>query len=75
MFCVTHDVGETQSFPRVLVIEDGKIVEDAPPNILAARPDSRYQALLAAEESVNRDVWEQAEWRQLWMEDGELIEI
>ena len=30
LMCITHDVGETLAFPRVLVIEDGQILEDGP---------------------------------------------
>jgi ATP-binding cassette subfamily B protein len=74
MLCITHDVGETQAFERVLVIENGRIVEDAPPAVLAARPDSRYRAMLDAEETVRRGMWESAAWRRLWIEKGELRE-
>ncbi|MBN1149424.1 MAG: ATP-binding cassette domain-containing protein [Anaerolineales bacterium] len=72
LMCVTHDVGETQSFPRVLVIEDGRIVEDAPPAELAARPDSRYRSLLEAEEAVRRSMWASADWRRFTIADGRL---
>jgi ATP-binding cassette subfamily B protein len=74
MLCITHDVGETQAFERVLVIEDGRIVEDAAPAVLAAQPDSRYRAMLDAEEVVRRGFWESATWRRLWIENGELSE-
>ena len=74
MLCITHDVGETQAFERVLVIENGRIVEDAAPAVLAARSDSRYHAMLEAEEEVRRGLWEGAAWRRLWIEKGELRE-
>ena len=48
LLCVTHDVGETQLFDRVLVVDDGRIVEDGHPERLAAAP-SRYRELLDAE--------------------------
>ena len=38
LLCVTHDVGETLGFARVLVVENGRIVEDGPPERLAAEP-------------------------------------
>ena len=38
MLCITHDVGETQAFERVLVIEDGRIVEDAAPAVWPLSP-------------------------------------
>ena len=46
LLCVTHDVGQTLAFARVLVVEQGRIVEDGAPAALAAE-DSRYAALLA----------------------------
>jgi ATP-binding cassette subfamily B protein len=70
---ISHDVSETQAFDRVLVIEQGRLVEDAPPAQLLAQ-DSRYHALLDAEKTVREDLWEDASWRRLWLEDGELKE-
>ena len=52
LLCVTHDVAETAGFDRVLVVDDGAIVEDGTPAELAARPVSRYARLLAAESVV-----------------------
>jgi len=74
MFCITHDAGEAETFDRVLVIENGRIVEDAAPAVLAKRRDSRYRAMLRAEEEVRRGLWEGAAWRRLWIERGELQE-
>jgi ATP-binding cassette subfamily B protein len=74
LVCVTHDVGETRAFEWVVVIENGRIVEDAPPEILAANPRSRYRAMLDGEEAVRRGMWESAAWRRLWIQDGELRE-
>jgi ATP-binding cassette subfamily B protein len=72
LLCVTHDVGETLSFPRVLVIEEGRIVEDAPPADLAAQPSSRYRTLLDAEQAVRQNLWASTAWRRLVMEGGRL---
>ncbi len=74
MLCVTHDVGEVETFDRVLVIENGRIVEGAAPAVLAKRRDSRYRAMLRAEEEVRRGLWQGADWRRLWIEEGELKE-
>jgi cell division protein FtsL len=54
-------------------MEQGRIVEDAPPARLLAQA-SRYRALLEAEISVREELWANAEWRRLWLEDGELKE-
>ena len=52
LFCVTHDIAETAAFPRVLVIADGRVVEDGAPPALLAQPGSRYAALAEAERRV-----------------------
>jgi ABC-type transport system involved in cytochrome bd biosynthesis fused ATPase/permease subunit len=74
LMCITHDVGETLAFPRVLVIEDGRILEDGPPARLADTPGSRYSSLLAAEQAVRRELWASAEWRRFTLENGRLSE-
>jgi ATP-binding cassette subfamily B protein len=71
MLCVTHDVGETLGFERVLVIEDGRIIEDGTPGRLAQTP-SRYRELLDAEQSVRDELWNGDYWRRLTMQDGRL---
>ena len=74
LLCVTHDVGETLTFPRVLVVENGHIVEEGNPGELVRQPNSRYRALLDAEESVREGSWSGSRWRHLRLEDGRLIE-
>jgi ATP-binding cassette subfamily B protein len=74
LLCITHDVGETQAFDRVLVMDGGRIVEDGNPIDLAAQPQSRYRALLEAETAVRQGLWSHGRWRRLWLNDGRLIE-
>jgi ATP-binding cassette subfamily B protein len=74
LLCITHDVGETLSFERVLVMEGGRIVEDGAPRELAAQPRSRYRSLLEAEEDVREKLWAGVEWRRLRLEKGHLSE-
>jgi ATP-binding cassette subfamily B protein len=74
LLCITHDVGETLAFDRVLVVESGRIIEDGQPAQLAQAPASRYRALLEAEESVRTRLWSDARWRRLRMVDGHLEE-
>ncbi len=74
LLCVTHDVGETLGFPRALVVENGRIVEDGAPSELARQANSRYRALLEAEESVREGSWSSGHWRHLRLEDGRLVE-
>jgi len=74
LLCVTHDLGETRDFERVLVVEGGRVVEDGCPAELAERPDSRYRALLDAEETVRSELWASEHWRRLRLEEGQLRE-
>lgn len=74
LLCVTHDVGETQTFDRVWVVDNGSIVEDAPPAVLAGQRESRYRQLLDGELAVRHTLWEGAEWRRWWVEDGRVSE-
>ncbi|MDX1607537.1 MAG: ABC transporter ATP-binding protein, partial [Candidatus Competibacterales bacterium] len=48
---ISHDVGDTRDFDRVLVIDGGRVVEDATPAGLLAG-DTRYRQLLEAERAV-----------------------
>ncbi len=73
-FCVTHDVSETLSFSRVLVIEEGCILEDDTPQNLVSNPNSRYLSLLKAEEDVRINLWASTDWRRLWIDEGILKE-
>src|SRR6185295_6489821 len=57
ILCITHDIRETQRFERVLVINGGRLVEDAHPRELLARPDSYYRSLLETEEAVRQEFW------------------
>jgi ATP-binding cassette subfamily B protein len=74
MLWITHDVSETLGFDRVLVMDNGRIVEDAPTIDLASRRDSLYRALLETEEAVRAKMWESDQWRRLRMDGGRIIE-
>ena len=69
LLCVTHDVAETKLFDRVLVIDDGRVLEDDQPERLAATP-SRYQRLLDAEREVLGQLWDGKDWRRVLIRDG-----
>jgi ABC-type bacteriocin/lantibiotic exporter with double-glycine peptidase domain len=75
LICITHDVGETRAFERVLVVEGGRIVEDGVPEELASRPNSRYRALLDAEEEVRQKLWAASNWRRIRIAQGTLTEV
>jgi ATP-binding cassette subfamily B protein len=72
VLCVTHDVGETLGFDRVLVVEGGKVVEDGQPRVLAEGP-SRYATMLAAEKAVRAGLWSGPGWKRLRLDGGRLV--
>jgi len=74
LLCITHDISETRSFDRVLVIEGGRLVEDGAPRTLAAREGSHYRALLEEEEGMRRALSGREGWRRLVLEQGVLTE-
>ena len=74
LLCITHDVGETQTFERVLVIDNGHIAEDGNPAELMAQPDSMYRSLREAEDAVRQGLWSSTAWRRIRLESGCLEE-
>jgi ABC-type bacteriocin/lantibiotic exporter with double-glycine peptidase domain len=72
--CVTHDVEHTRDFDRVLVVENGRVIENGPPRELLASGASRYAELLRADEDNHSLLWSGASWRQWWLADGRLVE-
>jgi ABC-type transport system involved in cytochrome bd biosynthesis fused ATPase/permease subunit len=73
LLCVTHVVAHTQEFDRVLVIENGRVVENGSPKELLART-SRYAELLRADTENHSLLWGDAKWRHWWLADGRLVE-
>ncbi|MBV8550003.1 MAG: ATP-binding cassette domain-containing protein [Acidobacteriaceae bacterium] len=74
LLCITHDVAETQSFDRVLVIERGRLIEHGTPRELAANRASRYSQLLEAEKQTRTGLWSGGFWRRIRVHSGRLIE-
>jgi ATP-binding cassette subfamily B protein len=74
LLLVSHDIEETRDFERVLVIEDGRVVEDGAPAALLRDQGSRYSALVAGDRAMRTGEWAGGEWRRLWLEDGRLRE-
>jgi ATP-binding cassette subfamily B protein len=74
LLCITHDVRSTQTFSRVLVVEEGRIIEDGAPASLASRAETRYRALLDAEAAVYEGLWCSGLWRRLHLVKGRVHE-
>ena len=74
LICITHDVAETRSFDRVLVIDRGRIVEDGAPATLGRDGLSRYAQLLKAETNTRVGLWNAAFWRRVAIYGGKIVE-
>ena len=74
LLCVTHDLEETRSFDRVVVVEAGRIAEQGAPAELAACGESRYAQLLAAEQRTRSGLWSGALWRRIRIHSGQIVE-
>jgi ATP-binding cassette subfamily B protein len=72
LFCITHDVSETLHFERVVIVEQGSLVEQGHPEELASQPGSRYFDLLRAEKSVYQDLWSSSAWKRWEVKDGKV---
>ena len=73
MLCVTHDVMETRSFDRVVVMKSGQVVEDANPEDLASDPTSHYRRMLDSEVELQK-LWLDPIWRRWQIEEGRVRE-
>jgi ATP-binding cassette subfamily B protein len=72
LLAVTHDVSECGDFDRVLVLENGRIVEDGAPSELYRHEGSRYRRLLEVERELAR-LWSEGGWRNFRIENGRLV--
>ncbi len=73
LLAISHDIAEALAFDRVLVLEDGRLVEDGDPRELKRDPASRFHAMLEAERAVREEFWKGPEWRHLRLENGRLL--
>lgn len=73
LLCITHDIAETHTFDRVLIVAGGRLVEDGKPDDLLARSASFYQQMWAKEKVIQASLHSPS-WRQLWLEKGQLYE-
>ena len=71
--CITHDISQTLDFPRVLVVDKGRVIEDGVPRQLARQEGTRYARLLAAEVRA-RARMDGPEWRHLFLDKGQIEE-
>ena len=73
LLCVTHDIEETLGFDRIVVIENGCLIEESNPSVLMDQ-DSRYRELISTERSVRLNQWQGPQWRRWRMEGAQISE-
>ena len=73
LLLVTHDIRDTLSFDQVVVMEEGRIIENGKPAALAENRASAYHRLLEADRHAWESLWSNHQWRKLWLENGKLI--
>jgi ATP-binding cassette subfamily B protein len=72
LLSISHDISETLTFDRVLVIDAGRLVEDGAPADLAEQAGSRFKLMLEAERAIREELWSRSDWRHLKLAEGEL---
>ena len=65
LLSISHDIAEALTFQRVLVMEDGRIVEDGDPRELARNPDPASTPCSKPKMPSAEELWNGAEWRHL----------
>ncbi len=73
LLCVTHDIEEALGFPRVLVVEDGRVVEDGAPEALLGAGGA-FARMVGASAALRSELWEGLAWRRIRLERGRLVE-
>lgn len=71
---ITHNISEALDFSRVLVVEDGRIVEDGCPRELLDIEESHYRAMYESDAAVRSRFMSSEFWRRLLLTNGRLIE-
>ncbi len=70
---VSHDLAAAADFPRVLVVDEGRIVEDGAPAQLEQREGGRFRALREAEAALREELFGRS-FRHVSIEGGVLRE-
>ena len=71
---ISHDVQETINFKRVIVIENGKIIEDGNPKDLINIENSSYKSIIDNEIKVRKKILESVQWKKIRVENGCIVE-
>ena len=70
---VSHDLKDTRGFDRVLVIEDGRIIEDGTPDALLRQPQGRYASLYREALALESSLWSAPHWQKRSVLRGKVV--
>ncbi|MCB9793581.1 MAG: ATP-binding cassette domain-containing protein [Alphaproteobacteria bacterium] len=69
LLAVTHDIDQAARFDRVLVVEEGRLVEQGAPAALI-EAGGRFAELLAADAAAREQLWADPSWRAVELAQG-----
>ena len=75
LLAITHDLDAAMAFDKVLLMEGGRLVETGNPATLAQQTQSRFRAMLDAQDRVRANLWQNPHWRRMVLRDGKITEM
>ena len=73
LLAISHDIAEALTFPRVLVLEDGRDCRRwRSARVGAQSPNRASMRCCDAERAIREEFWNGPEWRHLRLENGQL---
>lgn len=70
---ISHDLSLSRTFGRVLVIREGRIVEDGAPEALVQQEEAHYAQMATAYDAMHQTVWQDPTWRRWQLVDGRIV--
>jgi len=70
---ISHDIAEALSFDTVIVMDNGKIIENSNPHTLMSISTSKFRAMMDASQSLYDTLWNSDHWKRWILKKGELI--
>lgn len=69
---ISHDIEDTRLTGRVLVMENGSIIEDGAPKNLLRRKNSVYKDLYNAEKQSKDQIWNPSNWKHFKVSNSKI---
>ncbi|MBP9707231.1 MAG: ATP-binding cassette domain-containing protein [Oligoflexales bacterium] len=71
LLCAMHEISLAAEFDRVLVVENGLLIEDGDPKKLIRR-NSRFNELFRFEQQLNIDLWKNNRWKKFYLNEKKI---